>query len=252
MKTLRQTAPPLTLMLTAIGGPRQIAGKLRRALRTLGLWLSFGEIERRLERLKERGYVARRPSRLQLVFGALDMLRFVIVPFARDYYEARGINFHFHQVLRFLDDPVSILDPTGMLSDRDTIIGHLMQVVHLNPIYDLELLEMFPAGVAELERQLEQMLHGTHPRAKTIGAIIEDAEYHERLLGYVRSWQRDRKTPELVRPSSLRDDPSAAAAERTFATLPGFVEYCSALPNDFSALLTRYRSLSGFPVAGSS
>jgi len=246
--TLRTTASPLTLVLTAIGGPRQIAGKLRRARRTLGLWANSTEIESRLARLEARGYVARRPSRLQIAFGALDMLRFVIVPFARDYYEQQNIDFNFHQLLRFLDDPVSIIDPTGIMSDRDTIIGHLMQVVHLNPVYDLELLEMFPDGVDELEDQLVKMLQGIHPRAQTIGAIVEDSEYHERLLGYVRGWKRDRKTPDLVRPSRLRDDPSAAAAERTFATLPGFLGYCNGLPADFYALLMRYRSLTSFPV----
>jgi hypothetical protein len=176
------------------------------------------------------------------------MLRFVIVPSSRDYYEQRGISFQFHQLLRFLDDPVSIIDPTGFLSERDTIIGHLMQVVHLNPVYDLELLQMFPDGLEQLERQVEQMVEGTHPRALTIGAIVEDAGYHERLLGYVRAYRRDRSTPELVRESTLRDDPSYAAAERTFASLPGFIDYCRTLPTEALELARRYRSLRRFPV----
>ena len=77
---------------------------------------------------------------------------------------AQGISFGFHQLLRVLDDPVSMIDPTGFLSERDTMIGHLMQVTHLNPIYDVQLLQAFPDGLDELERQLEAMLAGRHPR----------------------------------------------------------------------------------------
>ena len=246
--TLRQSASAFALIRTAVGGPREIAGKLDRLFRTLRLYADRAELERRFVALERRGYIRTRPTRLQITFGALDMLRFVIVPSARDYYEQRGIDFQFHQLLRFLDDPVSIIDPTGLLSQRDTIIGHLMQVVHLNPVYDLELLQMFPEGLEELEHQVDQMVQGTHPRARTIGAIVEDPGYHERLLGYVRNYRRDRSTPELVRESRLRSDPSYAAAERTFASLPGFVDYCAALPTGFAALYRRYGALERFPV----
>jgi len=246
--TLRQSASAFALIRKAVGGPREIAGKLDRLFRTLRLYTDDAEIERRLVALESRGYIRTRPTRLQMTFGALDMLRFVIVPSARDYYEQRRIDFRFHQLLRFLDDPVSIIDPTGLLSQRDTIIGHLMQVVHLNPVYDLELLQMFPEGLDELESQVEQMVHGTHARASTIGAIVEDPAYHERLLGYVRSYRRDRSTPELVRESTLRSDPSYAAAERKFASLPGFIDYCAGLPTGFGALYRRYRALERFPT----
>jgi hypothetical protein len=250
--TLRQSASALRLVRQAVGGPRELRGKLERVLCTVRLYGDRAELERRLGELERRGYIRRRPTRLQIAFGALDMLRFVIVPSARDYYEQRGIDFRFHQLLRFLDDPVSIIDPTGLLSERDTIIGHLMQVVHLNPVYDLELLQMFPDGLDELERQVQEMVLGTHPRARTIGAIVEDPDYHPRLLGYVRSYRRDRTTPELVRESRLRSDPSYVAAERTFASLPGFIEYCAELPADFGTLFRRYRSLERFPTDAAS
>jgi hypothetical protein len=246
--TARQSEPAMLLILRAIGGRKQLAGKLARLGRTLRLYFDSEELERRFRELERRGHIEQRPTRLQIAFGALDMLRFVIVPFARDYYRARGIDFHFHQLLRFLDDPVSIVDPTGLLSDKETIIGHLMQVVHLNPVYDLQLLEMFPDGIDELESQIEAMVGGTHPRASTVGAIVEDAGYHQRLLDYVRAWRRDRLTPELVRESTLRRDPSFSAAERTFATLPGFLSYAAELPRQLPALLARYRSLEQFPV----
>jgi hypothetical protein len=143
---------------------------------------------------------------------------------------------------------MSMIDPTGLLSDRDTIVGHVMQVVHLNPIYDLELLQMFPDGLEDLERQVEQMVAGTHPRHRTIGAIVEEADYHARLLDYVRRYRRDPSTPELRRrDQTLRDDPVFAAAERTFATLPRFTAYCGRLPRGPLALARRLFAVRSFP-----
>jgi len=246
----RHTASPLALMRDAVGGPEAIAGKLSRLARTLRLWLRPTEIERRLDALERRGYLRTRPTRLQLLFGGLDMLRFVIEPASREYYRAQGIDFAFHQLLRVLDDPVSMIDPTGLLSDRDTIIGHVMQVVHLNPVYDLQLLEMFEDGLADLERQVTAMVAGTHPRRRTIGAIVEDPAYHARLLDYVRRYRSDPSSPPPIRPQpGLRSDPHFRAAERTFATLPGFLAYCARLPRDIRTLLARFRATDRFPLS---
>ena len=247
--SLRQSASALRLLREAIGGPRQIAGKLGRLARTLRLYVSPQLIEQRFATLEQKGYIEARPARLQLVFGALDMLRFVIEPASRDYYTQKGIHFGFHQLLRILDDPVSLVDPTGFLSDKDTIMGHVMQVVHLTPLYDLQLMEMFPDGLEEFEEQVRQMVEGTHPRARTIGAIVEDPDYHARLLDYVRRYRKDRNTPQIVRQEqTLRADPIYAAAERTFATLPGFIEYCNKLPREFRVLVRRLRELDRFPL----
>jgi hypothetical protein len=243
----RTQAGALTLLRGALGGPRQLLGKGRRLMATARLLLRPDEVERRLDSLAASGLISTRPTRLQLLFGGIDMLRFLIEPAARDYYRQQGISFGFHQLLRVLDDPVSMLDPTGFLSARDTIVGHLMQVVHLDPIYDLQLLQCFPDGLDELEEQLEAMIAGTHPRAGTIGAIIEDAAYHSRLLDYVRRYRRDPAASRMPRPQSLRDDQSFAAAERTFATLPGFIDYCATLPTELVPLVRRMAALRAFP-----
>ena len=247
--TLRRTATPLQLVREAIGGPREIGGKLKRLVRTLRLYVDGREIDRRLATLERKGYVAQRPTRAQILFGGFDMLRFVIEPAARDYYRQKGISFGFHQLLRVLDDPVSMIDPTGFLSERDTIVGHVMQVVHLNPVYDLQLIQMFDDGLEDFERQVEQMVAGTHPRARTIGAIVEDPGYHARLLDYVRRFRADPLTPPPVREEqTLRADPHFAAAERTFATLPGYIDYCNKLPRDVATLARRLRSVERFPL----
>ena len=247
--SFRQTASSWTLIRTAIGGPRQIAGKLRRLARTLRLYIDGREIERRLSQLEEKGYIRQRPRRLQILFGGVDMLRFVIEPASRDYYKQKGISFGFHQLLRILDDPVSMIDPTGFLSERDTIVGHVMQVVHLNPVYDLQLIQMFPNGLENFESQVEAMVNGTHPRYRTIGAIVEDPGYHARLLDYVRRFRADPQTKPPVREEqTLRNDPNFAAAERTFATLPGFIDYCNRLPASGWTLFRRLRTLKRFPI----
>lgn len=248
--TARLTARPWSLIAQAIGGPRAMAGKAARFGRTLRLYADGREIERRLQTLQAKGYIGRRPTRLQILFGGLDMLRFVIEPASRDYYAQKGISFGFHQLLRLLDDPVSLLDPTGFLSDRDTIVGHVMQVVHLNPVYDLQLIQMFPDGLENFEHQVQAMVDGTHPRHGTINAIVEDPDYHRRLLDYVRRFRLDPDTPPPVREEqTLRADPHFAAAERQFATLPGFIEYCNRLPTRAAELCSRLYRLDRYPLA---
>ncbi len=241
MATPRLTASPLVLAARALGDRRAVAGKLRRIASTAALYARPREIPDRLERLRAAGYVDRAPTRAQLWFGGLDMVRYVIAPAARDYYQHKGISFGFHSLLRLLDDPVSMIDPTGLLSERDTIVGHVMQVVHLNPVYDLQLLECFSDGLAELERQVREMIAGSHPRAQTIGAIVEDPDYHARLLDYVVRFRADRDAvPPVRQEQALRADPSFAAAEKLFATLPGFLSYCVQLPESPLALLVRF------------
>lgn len=241
-KSLRQEAGALRLLLSTIGGPRQWAGKSLRIARTVATFANRAEIRRRLERLHSLGLIEEIPTALQLTFGGLDMLRYFIEPGARDYYESRGINFAFHQVLRILDDPVSMIDPIGILSERDTIIGHLLQVTHANPVYDLQLLSMFDDGLDQLESQTRQVIDGTHPRAKSIGAIVEDPEYHGRLLEYVRRFRRDPATPEMRRRAlHARDNRHFVMAEETFGTLPGAMRYMARLPKTLPELWRHYR-----------
>lgn len=250
MPTDRTSKSAWQLMLQAVGDRRAVRGKLGRTVRTARLWLDPAEVDRRLQTLERKGHIDKRPTRLQLAFGAWDMLRFVIVPAARDYYRAKGIDFTFHQVLRALDDPPSLLDPTGFLSDPETIMGHVMQVVHLNPVYDLQLLEMFDDGVARFEAEVLAMVQGRHPRAQTIGAVIEDPDYHARLLAYVQAWRRDPASaaPLVREEQTLRADPAFAAAERTFASLPGYIAWCNALPASWPGLVRHRVRVRRFPV----
>jgi hypothetical protein len=227
--TPRHTASPLTLLRQAAGSPAEIVAKVCRLASALAAYGDRATLDRRLLRLRQRGTIEVVPTRIQLVVGAVDMLRFWIVPCSEDYYRDQDIHFGFHQVLRFLDEPASLVDPVGLLSERDAIIGHLMQVVHANPRYDLQLLEAHEDGLAELETQIAAMLEGTHPRARSIGAIVEEPGYHARLLEYVRAHRRQPCAPPPLR-DNVERSPHFRELERTFGTLTGAMRYFATLP----------------------
>src|SRR5687768_3373725 len=110
MAVPRTTESPLRLLARAAGSPADMMVKVRRLVRALEGYVNRRTVDRRLALLVARGYVdpERIPTRLQLVVGGLDMLRFWISPAAAEYYANRGIHFGFHQALRVLDDPASM------------------------------------------------------------------------------------------------------------------------------------------------
>ena len=237
------------MLAQAAGSPREMLVKARRLVVALSGSVNSTTIDRRLELLDSRGYVDRErvPTRVQLAVGGLDMLRFWISPAAAQYYADKGIHFGFHQVLRVLDDPASMIDPIGLLSHRDVIIGHVMQVVHANPSYDLQLLEAHDDGLDELESQVEAMIAGTHPRARSIGAIIEDPDYHARLLEYVRAYKRERDAHAPVR-ENVKSDPKWAPIERTFGTLRNAMIYFSRMPTTVREGARHLATVKAFPM----
>jgi hypothetical protein len=246
-RTARFTESKLSLLLRAIGPRDRALGKARRLVDAFAAYGDGDALDARLGRLRELGMIETVPTRLQLVVGSFDMLRFWIVPASEEYYAQKRIHFGFHQLLRFFDDPASLADPTGFLSTRDVIIGHLMQVVHANPRYDLELLESHEGGLESLEREVEEMLAGTHPRASSIGAIVEDADYHARLLEYVRAYRRD---PRAQAP--LRENVEASShfrvLERTFGSLPSAMRYFAKMPTTVAAAARHVATVKSFPI----
>jgi hypothetical protein len=237
---------PLALIRRSLGGRDAVRGKLARLRAIGGGYLDGETLDARLRQLVASGVIDEIPTRVQLVVGSIDMLRFWISPAAADYYREQGISYGFHQVLRFLDEPASLADPVGFFSTRDGIIGHLMQVVHANPVYDLQLLGMFADGLDQLELQLEQMLAGTHPRAAAIGAIVEEADYHARLLEFVRAWRRDPNIPPLLR-GNVEKSERYSAIEKTFGSLTGAMRYFRRLPTTWPAAVRHLVTVREFP-----
>lgn len=247
--TARTTESPLRLLARTAGSRAEMREKIGRLFTAIAGYADAELVDRRLALLVARGYVdpARIPTKVQLAVGGFDMLRFWISPAAAEYYASKGIHFGFHQALRVLDDPASMIDPIGLLSERDVIIGHLMQVVHANPRYDLELLEAHDDGLDQLETQVAQMIAGTHPRARSIAAIIEDAEYHQRLLDYVRAYRRVRAARAPIR-ENVAGDPKWAPIERTFGTLTAAMEYFAKMPKTRAAAVRHVLTVREFPL----
>jgi hypothetical protein len=248
-QTARLTESPWRLLAQTAGSPGEVLQKLARLRTALAGYGDGRELDRRLANLVARGYISRErvPTRIQLVVGALDMLRFWISPASAQYYAGKGIHFGFHQVLRVLDDPASMIDPTGLFSDQDVIIGHLMQVVHANPCYDLQLLDAHDRGIEELERQVRQMLDGSHPRHRSISAIVEDPSYHGRLLDYVLAYRRDNRALAPKRDNVVAD-PHWEPIERTFGELPTTMEYFAKMPTTLGGAVDHLLTVRAFPL----
>lgn len=246
MSVARKEKPAATLVREALGPFSGIRGKLGRFGGAVRAYADGRALDEKFRVLLASGVVDQRPTSAQLVVGAIDMLRFWISPAAADYYASQGIDYTFHQVLRFCDEPASLMDPVGFFSERDGIIGHLMQVVHANPHYDLQLLTMYPDGIEQLHTQVSAMLDGTHPRHASISAIVEEADYHDRLLAYVEAFMVDPSAPPPLRDNVGADSPFAEK-ERTFGSLRAAMRYFCKLPPTWPGALDHLRTTRAFP-----
>lgn len=229
MDVPRLSEPWWRLVRRALGDRRSVRAKVHRLAHALRSLADAPGLAARLDRLSALGHVDDPPTRLQLVVGSLDMLRFWISPAAAEYYASRGIHFGFHQVLRVLEEPASMVDPTGLCTARDVIIDHLLQVTHGNPAYDLQLLDAHEDGVGELIRQAELAALGRHPKQAELAATVEDAGYHARLCAYARAYALDRGAAAPLRDNVTQ--PRWAAIERTFGTLPAALRYFGRMPS---------------------
>ncbi|MCA9709172.1 MAG: hypothetical protein KDK70_25230 [Myxococcales bacterium] len=244
--TLRLRARPWQLVRQTMGGPVAMMDKIRDLMTAVTHYGREDLVRMRLERLRRLGHIDSIPNRIQRIVGAIDMMRFFIVPAAADYYEEKGLDFRFHSLLRFLDDPASVIDPTGFNSTRDNIIGHVMQVVHANPEYDFQLLDTFEDGMAEMERQLRDVLSDRHPRAASIKAIVEEPDYHTRLLEHVVAYRANpADTAHLIRTNVAA---KFRAEERTFGTVPAAMRYFSKMPNTLADAVTHLMTVRHFPL----
>lgn len=244
----RRTETPLRLLRRALGPRAERRAKLARLAHALASLRDREALEARLARLAALGYVDHPPTPLQLVVGSIDMLRFWISPAAAEYYAERGIGFGFHQILRVLEEPASMVDPTGLLTDRDVIIDHLLQVVHANPAYDLQLLDTHDEGLAELERQTRLAIAGTHPKSASLAATVEDAGYYPRLLAYVLAYRADKDARAPLR-SNIAGSERWAPIERTFGTLPAALRYFAKMPRTPLGGARHLVGVRSFPIA---
>ena len=224
----------LAQLRAATGSPRQLLGKLWRALVTLVTMLNPWERNRRYARLEARGLTGPRPTGWQMTLGAYRMLTEFLLPSNEQFYELAGYdNGHWWaQVLRVLDEPSATIDPIGLGVSQDLLIQHLIQVVHTSAAYDVALLGMFDDGLDALRAQLQQLEAGTHPRQQAPTTTIERPDYPAKLLAALDRFERDPETHWRV-----TTYPTPAGCETLFdwgidrfGTPGKFFAYCRTLP----------------------
>jgi len=224
----------LRLLREAFGSPRAMLGKLRHTAVVISAYARKRELEARLERLHACGLAEIVPTRLQLALGGFDMQRFYIVPASNEYHDRRQLNYAFCQVLRFVDNPVVMMDPLGLASKEAEIIEHLVQSFHGHPTYDLELLSAFEGGLEALEQRLNALVSGAEPRSG-VSRFINDTDYHRRLLAFVREFRANPAEPPPVLEAAGAQ--GTQLAEAVFGTVKSVMRYCATRPKTISGAL---------------
>lgn len=251
-------APTWLHIAAAAGSPLDLATGLASAIEAARRLAFDDGYTARLDALAAAGKIPAAPTRAQVFFGGLDMLRFLFEPGARVTDARRQISPALHRVLRLVGDPRSWVDPGGLTSELDEVVSHLTEQFHFNPAYDLQLLETFEAGHAALVARCDAILQGSDESAQRARARIPRDDYFEGLRGYAR------QRVEGAKPKPLHFDQQGTqrdrlpfegeelarfmAAARQLGDLWGFLTYCARLPPEPTALFRRYFRQTEFPA----
>ena len=180
----------------------------------------------RLRAAREKGHIDVVPTTAQLWIAARDQIFLKALGDSRELYRRKGIPWTFHHLRRFLAEPTTLMDPIGVYCSVDTIVNHVLQTVHHNPLYDMELLDSRDGGLDELERQLDQLAAGTHLHQDALETLVEEPDYWQHLRVSVREFRRgQRPYPELAE----HYDPDRALAIDQFKDMRGYTRYASRL-----------------------
>lgn len=156
------------------------------------LLVSPSRVKRRLRSLEDAGLTT--PTLWQIELGVLRMwhrtlfrsetigkcVDHAVRPTAR----ARLLQF---RPLRFFfllaERAIAPWDMSGLVSSRERIIRHLLGAHHerVQFVYDLQMLELEPGALDELQVRLEAILSGTDPRADWLRDLCVYQRYHEEL-----------------------------------------------------------------------
>ncbi|MCA9581860.1 MAG: hypothetical protein KC416_08695 [Myxococcales bacterium] len=215
--------------------PPSYGHRIASGLAVIRRYFSVRGTRARVERLIRLGYVEEPPSHWQLLLAGHHQMLGTASEETKLFYRAQGIPFTFHNLRRFLAEPSTMMDAVGLFSDRDSIIHHIFQTFHRHPLYDFQLLRMFEDGPEELARQATALVDGTHPLQHLFDNLIEDPDYHPRLLTQVREFVENPDIPPLPIVYDHDDDPYLWMAMEQFATLGGYLRYAGrieATPGD--------------------
>jgi hypothetical protein len=183
----------------AAGSRAEIAEKAREIGSTARMLFSRAERDARIGRLQAAGLVGERPTDWQLVQGAVHMMFGYILPSNIEFYEhyeqsGQTKGHWWHQFLRVLDAPTTMMDPIGLGISEETLRTHIVQVVHASVGYDVALTLMFENGLQNLRAELEQVVAKTHPRQAIIEDLLERQDYPQALLDALDRFEADPET----------------------------------------------------------
>ncbi|HVR62556.1 MAG TPA: hypothetical protein VMU50_11680 [Polyangia bacterium] len=234
-ETQQATPPPWlgrsrwALLLDIAGGWRQARDRVAQLVSFFTTLFWPRRVRRRLERLRGLRHIDQLPTTAQLLVAARDQMVLGAAVETKIFYQSQGIPWVFHNLRRFLSNPATMIDPTGLFSHRDAIIHHVLQTFHRHPVYDLVLLRAFPDGVDQMVRQTEQILAGTHPHQRALTSLIEAGNYYPRLLRDVTAFRDDPHVATLAIPVNLVRDPRLMLAMDQFKDLRGYTNYAARL-----------------------
>lgn len=220
--------PTSKMLWVVLPGPIDALGRLGRLLQALSTYFRPRMVKRRLERLKALGYIDQVPNTWQVLVAGHHQMLGTASDETRAFYTVRDIHFSFHNLRRFIDNPASMVDPVGFLSETDAILHHLFQSTHNFPIYDLQLLRMHEDGVTELKRQWALLCAGRHPRQARYEALVEDPTYWDRLKWQIPAFLENMDIQ--AEPGSydhVAGQPLLQAAMDQFKDLRGFCAYAA-------------------------
>ncbi len=186
----------------------------------------------RLRRLKRLGRIDAIPTEFQIWLACHEMFRDFILPSNRAFFEHDEQDEAWALFLRFLDEPAAMLDPSGLAISRDLLIAHLLHAVHVSAGYDVALLEIFPDGLDELERQCGQLIEGVHPHQAALMERLDRSDYPEQLLAAVRRYRADPEAEWAVQtyPAPEPCAPAMAEGLARFGTIGRLLRRARALP----------------------
>ncbi|MDP3278695.1 MAG: hypothetical protein Q8Q09_26125 [Deltaproteobacteria bacterium] len=127
---------------------------------------------------------------------------------------------------------VAPMDTTGLASDRERVIAHLLGAHHDGEqfVYDCELLQCHPEGLRVALEAARSVVEGTHPRARWLRELVVYEGYHESLVQTLERANRG----EISVESARRDDPDL--------TLSAYLRWCLAQPASWQETKRAWRS----------
>lgn len=230
------TAAPLATSI-----PRPAAERASLPWFARAVLLDPARVERRLREIERAGIVPRVPNAWQITLGVVRMWHRLIFRSeeigtsacaVRPTWRARLLHY---RPLRFpflvMERAIAPLDSSGLLSDRERLLRHLLGAHHEGAqfIYDLEILSVDPGGFEELLRRVREVLDRDTPRSRWLKDLTVFEGYHESLLEAALRAQRG----DMAVAAELRDDPDI--------TFTAYLRWCARQPPTYEETLAAWR-----------